>query len=200
MTAERLDLPDADVTLHRDFFPRAAADALLESLQRSIAWEQQHITLFGKSIPMPRLTAWYGDPGASYTYSRRTFEPRPWTAELLAIKRAVELASETAFNSVLLNLYRGERESMAWHADDEPELGMNPLIASVSLGAARRFQLRHNVTRAVRTIELSHGSLLVMAGPTQHHWKHRVPKETRPHGPRVNLTFRVIRRLSEPEA
>lgn len=192
MTDERLDLPDT--TLDPAFLARPAADALLAALFDSVAWEQHRITLFGKSVPVPRLTAWYGDAGASYRYSGLTVEPRPWTAELLALKRAVDAAAGSTFNSVLLNLYRDQNDSVAWHADDEPELGTNPLIASVSLGEVRRFQLRHNATKEVRTLVLPHGSLLVMAGATQHTWKHRVPKETSPRGPRVNLTFRVIRR------
>jgi alkylated DNA repair dioxygenase AlkB len=193
MTAERLDLPDADASLDRAFLAPPEADAHLTTLLATIPWEQTRITLFGKSVPVPRLTAWHGDPGASYRYSGVTVEPRPWTPELLALRQSVAAAAGVAFNSVLLNLYRDERDSVAWHADDEPELGVNPVIASVSLGAARRFQLRHNDTKEVRTLELPHGSLLVMAGPTQHRWKHRVPKETSPRGPRVNLTFRVIR-------
>lgn len=193
MTAERLDLPDADATLDRAFLAPPDADALLATLHDTIAWEQTRIALFGKSVAVPRLTAWYGDAGASYRYSGVTVEPRPWTAELLALRRAVEAATGVAFNSVLLNLYRDECDSVAWHTDDEPELGTNPVIASVSLGTVRRFQLRHNVTKEVRSLELPHGSLLVMAGPTQHRWKHRVPKESTPRGPRVNLTLRVVR-------
>ena len=193
MTAQRVDLPDAEVTLDEAFLAEAAADELLAKLLGSIDWQQKSIKLFGKTIPQPRLVAWYGDPGASYTYSGLTWEPLDWTGTLRSLKVQVEAAAGTAFNSVLLNLYRDGQDSMGWHSDDESELGRNPVIASVSLGATRRFALQHKQRKGLKQkLDLSHGSLLVMAGETQHHWRHQVAKTTRVKSPRVNLTFRAI--------
>ena len=145
--------------------------------------------------------SWHGDPDAFYTYSGRTFTPNPWTPELLAIKERVDRAAGAAFNSVLVNYYRDGRDSMGEHADDEPELGPAPdnvLIASVSLGAPRRFVLRHRRSGATREWALGDGNLLVMGGTTQRHWRHRVPRTAVPVGPRMNLTFRVI--VGDPRA
>jgi alkylated DNA repair dioxygenase AlkB len=175
------------------------ADALLEELMTEAAWEQRSIRIFGQEMPQPRLTAWYGDPAAHYTYSGLTWEPLPWTPSLLALRQRIEAASETPFNSVLLNLYRNGRDSMGWHADDEPELGPAPIIASLSLGATRRFRLRPHLARFQTQpipspfgLDLPHGSLLLMRAPTQEHWQHALPKTTRLIGPRLNLTFRWV--------
>lgn len=189
----QLAMPDAEVLLYPGFFPTQEADAFFAALQTGIAWERKSIRLYGKEIEMPRLTAWYGDPSATYTYSGLTETPRPWTPALLTIRERVDAAAGVAFNSVLLNYYCGERDSMSWHSDDEPELGRNPVIASISFGAARRFQFKHCTAPALRAaVGLTHGSLLLMRGPTQHHWKHQLPKSTRPLAPRINLTFRII--------
>jgi alkylated DNA repair dioxygenase AlkB len=191
---EPLAMPEADVIFCRTFFTEAQADAFFDELSRSISWKQERIKLYGKLIDLPRKTAWYGDEGRSYTYSGITVIPNPWTPVLLEIKKVVEPVSGVTFNSVLLNLYRGERDSVAWHSDDEPELGHNPVIGSVSFGATRRFQFKHKRDKALRQqIDLPHGSYLLMRGPTQHSWLHQVPKETKPRGPRINLTFRVIK-------
>lgn len=188
-----LEMPDADVLLYPEFFPSLEADALFADLFTGIAWKQDTIRLYGKTIPQPRLTAWYGEEGKTYTYSGITMTPHPWTASLQQIKQRIEAVAEVSFNSVLLNLYRDGRDSVAWHSDDEPELGLNPVIASVSLGAVRRFQFKHKHDTDLRTgVELTHGSLLLMRGPTQHFWKHQIPKSTRPYGARINLTFRVV--------
>ena len=139
------------------------------------------------------MTAWYGDAGKTYCYSGITVEPIPWTPLLLSIKTRVEAVANTTFNSVLLNYYRGEQDSVSWHSDDEPELGQNPVIASVSFGATRKFQFKHKTNPDLRAaIDLTPGSLLIMAGATQHFWKHQIPKTTKPVGARINLTFRVI--------
>nr|WP_262905429.1 alpha-ketoglutarate-dependent dioxygenase AlkB [Hymenobacter nitidus] len=176
--------------------PVAAADALFAELEQTIAWRHESIKLFGKLVPQPRLTAWHGDPSARYSYSGLSWEPQPWTPALQALRTLVEEATQTGFNSVLLNLYRAGHDSMGWHADNEPELGPEPVIASVSLGATRRFRLKPRdplaTPHAPVSLELASGSLLLMRGPTQQHWLHAVPKTTQPVGPRLNLTFRRI--------
>ncbi|MEM8981391.1 MAG: alpha-ketoglutarate-dependent dioxygenase AlkB [Pseudomonadota bacterium] len=193
-TTVELNLPDADISLTSNFVRGDEADALMSTLLSDIAWEQRDIRLFGKTFKQPRLIAWHGDPGASYTYSGSRFEPRPWTGSLRWIRDSVSAATGHPFNSVLLNLYRDGSDSMGMHADDEPELGHNPVIASVSLGAERVLTLRHRHLndQPSRRIPLPHGSLLVMRGPTQHHWKHGIAKQRRACGPRVNLTFRYV--------
>ena len=193
----RLDLPDADIEFWPDFLPSPARDRLLADLDETTAWRQETIQMYGKSIPVPRLTAWYGDPGTSYTYSKITMDPEPWTPPLSEIKTAVEVETGATFNSVLLNLYRDGGDSVAWHSDDEAELG--PVIASVSFGDTRTFQLRHASRPDLRLdVPLTHGSLLVMRGPTQLHWQHQVPKTSRRVGPRINLTFRHVTAPTAP--
>lgn len=191
-----LHLPRADVQLDAGFLPPAEAAALLAELTASVAWRHEPIKLFGREVLQPRLTAWYGDSGAAYRYSGLLLEPLPWTPALLALRRRVEAAAGAAFNSVLLNLYRDGQDSMGWHADDEPELGPAPLIASLSLGATRRFRLRPRpgvgLAHPPLGLELGSGSLLLMQGSTQQYWQHAVPKTARPLGPRLNLTFRRI--------
>jgi alkylated DNA repair dioxygenase AlkB len=189
----RLDLPDADVRLWRPAFRPAEADELLTLLRTRIDWRQEDIVIFGQSRRVPRLVAWHGDPGAAYTYSGTAHEPLPWTPELQWIRQRVEELTAHRFNSVLLNLYRDGNDGMGWHADDEPELGREPVIASVSLGATRRFKLRHRRSRmTASTLELAHGDLLLMAGQTQHAYVHAVPKTARPVEARVNLTLRWV--------
>jgi alkylated DNA repair dioxygenase AlkB len=191
---ERLEMPEADVIFYRTFFSEARANVFYEELYRNANWRQEQIKLYGKLIDLPRRTAWYGDEGRSYTYSGITVTPNPWMPVLLEIKKEIEIVSGVIFNSVLLNLYRTERDSVAWHSDDEPELGRNPVIGSVSFGATRRFQFKHKRDKAPRQkIDLPHGSYLLMKGLTQHSWLHQVPKETKPLGARINLTFRVIK-------
>ncbi len=189
-----LSLPDADLLYDPAFLPGAEADALLARLGAEAAWEQRIIRIFGRELPQPRLTAWYGDANARYTYSGLTWEPRPWLPALLALRHRLELAAGSPFNSVLLNSYRSGQDSMGWHADDEPELGPTPVIASLSLGATRRFRLRPRagLPHPPFGLDLPHGSLLLMRGPTQQHWQHALPKTARPVGPRLNLTFRWV--------
>jgi alkylated DNA repair dioxygenase AlkB len=189
----RLGLPDADVRLWRAAFEPAAADDLLAALRSLIDWQQEEILIFGERKRVPRLVAWHGDPGTAYTYSGTAHEPLPWTHELQRVRQRAEELTGYSYNSVLLNLYRDGRDGMGWHADDEPELGREPAIASVSLGATRRFKLRHRRSRiAADALDLAHGDLLLMAGATQHHYVHAVPKTARPVGERVNLTFRRL--------
>lgn len=190
----RFDLPDADVVYYPNFFSGDRADRLFTELHNDIPWQQDHITIFGKTHPQPRLTALFGNDDKPYTYSGLTMYPKPWTPELLKIKEQIETVSGTAFTSVLLNLYRDGRDSNGWHADNEKELGTNPVIASVSFGAERVFHLKHNtIPNAKLSLTLEHGSLLLMQGGTQHYWKHHIPKTAKPIGQRINLTFRIIR-------
>ena len=191
-TYEKLPMQDANVVLYRQFFTPQASDELLERLLCEIDWKQETIHVPGKTIPLPRLTAWYGDEGMVYRWSGITQHPLPWTPLLTTIKQAVETATQTMFNSVLLNQYRSGQDSVSWHSDDEPELG--PVIASLSFGAVRQFQFKRIDDPKQRlSIDLPHGSLLIMAGETQQHWRHRIPKTTTEQSPRINLTFRTIR-------
>jgi alkylated DNA repair dioxygenase AlkB len=188
----RLDLPDADVRYWPHALDVERADALLASLRAGIEWQQEHVVIFGQRRLVPRLVAWHGDPDAHYSYSGTEHAPRAWTLELHELREIAETLTGHRYNSVLLNLYRDGRDGMGWHADDEPELGRDPAIASFSLGATRRFRLRHRRRKQVGDLELEHGSLLSMAGPTQHHYVHAVPKTARPVSERINLTFRQV--------
>lgn len=184
---------DGDVTYLPAAFEAPAADRLFAALRTEIAWQDEEIVLFGVRRRVPRQVAWYGDPGASYSYSGVVHEPLPWTATLREIKARAEALAGRRFNSVLLNRYRDGADGMGWHADDEPELGPEPVIASVSFGATRHFRMRHRRRKAeVADFDLAHGSLLLMRGPTQHHWLHAVPKTRRAVGERINLTFRQV--------
>ena len=170
---------------------------MLNALLVETPWQQEFISVYGKRHAQPRLSAWYGDAEAHYSYSGIELIPLAWTALLQDIKSAIENASGHHFNSVLLNYYRDGQDSMGWHSDDELSLGVNPVIASLSLGATRRFKLRHisNRLQKIRTLELAAGSVLMMEDATQHYWQHSVPKESVMTGARVNLTFRQILNL-----
>jgi alkylated DNA repair dioxygenase AlkB len=188
-----LGLADGDARYLADAFPPGEADVLFAELREQIDWRQEEIMMFGQHRLVPRLVAWHGDAGADYRYSGVLHRPEPWTPALQRIRATVERLAGRRFNSVLLNLYRNGRDGMGWHADDEPELGPDPVIASVSLGAARRFCMRHKKQkRETVTIDLEPGSLLLMQGTTQHHWRHALPKTARPVGERINLTFRQV--------
>ena len=194
-----LDLPGAEVSLCPAWLDRAQADALFAELHAGIAWEVHRIRRFGRLVDSPRLSCWIGDPGASYVYSLTRFEPRPWPLALAALRERAQHACGARFNSVLANLYRDGRDSMGWHSDDEPELGPQPLIASLSLGAERRFRFQRKLPPGVHptasdsvALTLPHGSLLRMAGDTQRHYRHELPKALRVVAPRINLTFRCI--------
>lgn len=188
-----MHLANTDFELLENFFTADQSAFYLARLTETIPWKQKTIRLFGKDVLEPRLSSWHGNPEAEYTYSGISMAPRPWTPELLAVKAAIEPACGTQFNSVLLNFYRNERDSMGLHSDDEKELGPAPIIASVSFGTARRFVLKpRSGPEKSRTISLASGTLLIMRGRSQALWKHGVPKETKPCGPRLNLTFRTI--------
>jgi alkylated DNA repair dioxygenase AlkB len=194
---QQLDLPDADLRYWPALFGAEEAVRLFEAVRAEVAWRQHRVTVFGKQHLTPRLTAWYGDPGAVYTYSSARLEPLAWVPPLDAIRDRVGGALGVRFNSVLCNLYRDGRDKMGWHSDDEPELGPEPLIASVSLGAERRFVMKHRRRAELRFgIGLEDGSLLVMGGPTQRMWAHAVTATARPVGPRINLTFRIVREVT----
>ena len=190
-TIWRYDVPDADIVLLPEFCTSPDRDRLLADLDETTVWRQETIRMYGKTLPVPRLTAWYGDADKAYTYSKIEMHPEPWTSPLAEIKACVEAETGTTFNGVLVNLYRDGRDSVAWHSDDEAELG--PVIASVSFGETRKFQFRHKSRSDLRLeVALTHGSLLVMRGSTQFHWQHQIPKTSRRVGPRINLTFRQI--------
>ncbi len=188
-----LNLPDAEIVYYPHFFDKEEADLIFEKLKNEISWQQDEIRVYGKIHPQPRLTALFGNEGKSYSYSNIKMQPHPWTMLLQKIKSRIESISETNFTTVLLNQYRDGKDSNGWHADNEKELGRNPIIASVSFGAERVFQLKHNSILGLKqNILLEHGSLLLMKGSTQHYWKHQIPKTAKPIGSRINLTFRVI--------
>ncbi len=191
-------LKDAELEFHEGFFNQETADAYYEQLLATINWRETKTTVYGQEFDTPRLTAWHGDAGADYAFSGNKFHPFPWTPELLKIKEKVEGAAGISFNSVLLNLYRSGMDSVGWHRDDEPEFGTNPVIASVSFGETRSFHLKHMFDKQQEkmVIPLTHGSLLIMKGSTQHFWEHQVPKTARHISQRINLTFRVIKNVS----
>lgn len=191
---ERVPLPGAEVYYQSSFDLGLPADIILKHLIEEVPWRQEDVNVWGKTFKQPRLVAWYGDEGMAYRYSGISLNPMPWTDALLDLKRRVEQASESRFNSVLLNYYRDNNDSMGMHSDDEKELGPNPTIASVSLGAERPFVFKSKRDPDAKPIKikLASGSLLLMKGETQHNYKHGIAKERQALGPRVNLTFRTI--------
>ena len=193
---ERIPLDDAEIYYLPELPLAQPADVVMKQLIDEVPWRAENIVVWGKSVPQPRLIAWYGDKGADYTYSGIHHAPLPWTETLLDIKDRVEKVAGTSFNSVLLNYYRHHRDSMGLHSDDEPELGRRPIIASLSLGEKRTLILKHKTRRDLKSVhlKLTSGSLLLMKGDTQHYWKHGIEKEKLPCGPRINLTFRRIRK------
>lgn len=211
----RLSMPGGELDYFPQFMTRSAADTAMEALlameggdwraqdwsreqpqgQAWLAADWQHvpIRIFGREVMQPRFTAWHGDAGAAYTYSGRLHVPAPWSPALTDLRRQVETATGQDFNAVLLNWYRNGQDSMGWHSDDEAELGHEPVIASLSLGASRKFVLRQKSAHAVRVeAMLGHGALLVMRGQTQRNWQHALPRTRRVPTHRINLTFRKI--------
>jgi len=187
-------LPDAEIEYYPNFFDIVRANELFEKLKADIPWQQDHITIFGKTHPQPRLTALFGNEGKPYGYSNIVMQPHHWNPLLMFIKEEIEAVCPENFTTVLLNYYRDGKDSNGWHADNERELGQNPIIASVSFGAERNFHLQHNTIKDQKLkINLEHGSLLIMKGATQHFWKHQIPKTAKPIGSRINLTFRIIK-------
>ena len=190
---QALQVDDADLTLweHVNF---GNENDLFRQLIEETPWRQEQVTVWGKTHMQPRLIAWYGDDAQSYSYSGINLRGLPWTPALLRIKAKVETLCQSQFNSVLVNYYRDHRDGMGFHSDDEPELGPAPVIASVTFGAARPFVLKHRYRRDLANVKLLLPSncVLLMQGNTQRYWKHGVPKQTKPCGPRINLTFRNI--------
>ena len=179
-------------TLHRKALSGDASHRLFLKLHEEVQWQQRDVIVYGKKHLQPRLVAWFGDAGTPYTYAGLTLEPSTWTNPILEIKAVCEQLAGTKFNSVLLNLYRDGNDTVGWHSDDEPVLGRNPTIVSVSLGATRRFDLRHKQTKETVKVALGSGSALVMAGRTQAAWSHQVARTKKVMKPRINLTFRTV--------
>jgi alkylated DNA repair dioxygenase AlkB len=190
---EWIELPGADLRLWPQALCQRRADLLLDRLRERVGWQSEDILIFGERRRVPRLVAWHGDPGTAYTYSGTPHEPAPWNDDLAELRDLAQALTGHTYNSVLLNLYRDGNDGMGWHADDEPELGREPAIASFSLGATRRFRLRHRRQKGIGiSLDLPHGSLLLMAGGTQRHYVHAVPKTAGPVDARINLTFRRV--------
>jgi alkylated DNA repair dioxygenase AlkB len=189
-----LDMPDADVVYYPNFVTAEKAANLMIILQQSLSWRKEKITLYGKTFDVPRLQAWYGDAEAAYEYSGMTMQPQSWTPELLELKLVCEQIAQTQFNSVLANLYRNGDDGVGRHADDEKELGHNPVIASLSFGETRNLDFYHNQSAQKLRLALESGSLLVMRGGTQDNWQHSVAKSKKSLDARINLTFRSIKK------
>ena len=189
----KFNLSDSAIELHEHFFDAQESGSIMQALISEIDWKQYQIKIFGKTLDQPRLTAYYGEDHPYYAYSNIKLQPIPFTPILVSIKNKIVALTLEKFNGVLLNYYRNGDDSMGWHADDEKELGTNPVIASLSFGASRNFQLQHSLDKSISkaTIVLNDASLLIMKGVTQHFWKHQIPKQKNK-GPRINLTFRKI--------
>ena len=183
---------DGSALLVPDFLSQSDADTFFSGLHSNTPWEQNFIRLFGKEVSEPRLSAWHAEANLPYTYSGVPRTPHPWKEPLSTLRTACETHTGQAFNGALLNLYRTGQDAMGWHSDDEAVNGPNPVIASISLGAERRFDFRHKQTKEVISVVLPHGSLLVMSGACQTNWLHRIAKATRDLEPRINVTFRQL--------
>jgi alkylated DNA repair dioxygenase AlkB len=190
MTKENLD--DGWLLFDPEFLSKKEADSLFNRLNSSLPWQQGKVTLFGKTYATPRLESLHVIEGKTYHYSGNTLISHPFTQDLEDIKNKIERVSGESFNCVLANLYRDGKDSNGWHADNEKELGINPVIASISLGAERRFDLKHTASGVSKQLILPHGSLLIMGGAIQHHWKHCIAKSMKVLVPRINLTFRKL--------
>ena len=194
-TEDRLDLnlPDANISYVPHFLDSDFANSFFDILLDELEWRQHYLKIFGRMLPQPRLTALYGINDQSYTYSNLTLKPLKFTPKLLEIHQKLKELTNINFTHCLANLYRDGNDSMGWHADDEKELGENPVIASVSLGAVRRFQLKHRYDPNLKyQLDLEHGSLLLMQGTTQHFWNHQLPKTKKLVSSSINLTFRTL--------
>ncbi len=182
-----------EVRLYPAFYAKEQADRIFEDLRGGLAWRQEPIWMFGKQVMQPRLTALYGNPNQPYSYSGISMDALPWTSVLDEIKKNIEKFTGCQFTHVLCNFYRDGNDSMGWHRDNEAVLGRNPTIASLTFGVTRVFQLRDYPSKKNKVeVPLSHGSLLIMAGESQHLWEHQLPKTKKVNGPRINLTFRKL--------
>ena len=192
-TVERILLQDAEILYFPDFLKDSLAKQYFNTFSQETPWRQDKLNFGGRSVPVPRLQAWFGDKRTRYSYSGLTLEPLPWTRPLEILRDKISELADTQFNSVLLNYYRNGQDSVAWHSDDETELGKEPIIASLSLGATRRFELKHKTERQPKSVcELGNGSLLVMGKGIQGNWQHAIPKQPGITEGRINLTFRFI--------
>jgi len=190
---QELHLPNAHLIYIPQCFSKSEADQYFSTLRHNTPWQEDNITVFGKTYKQPRLTALYGNSDKTYSYANITMTPNRFTKDLLIIKTRVEHFAHQEFNTVLLNLYRSGNDSNGWHADNEKELGTNPVIASVTLGEARPFHFKHRRLKAQRhKLNLAHGSLLIMKGEMQHYWLHQIAKTKKAIGERINLTFRQL--------
>lgn len=188
-----LNLEGADITYYPNFFNTEDSNLYLKNLLKTINWQQDTITVYGKKHLQPRLTAFYADNGKTYKYSNIIMQPHTFKNDLLKIKNKIETKLKIKFTSCLANLYRNGNDGNGWHADNEKELGKNPIIASVTFGAERSFQFKHKTNKLLKTkLTLQHGSLLLMQGETQKNWLHQIPKTKKNIGKRINLTFRII--------
>ncbi|GAF04643.1 alpha-ketoglutarate-dependent dioxygenase AlkB family protein [Saccharicrinis fermentans] len=191
--AQWVSITNGEYLFVPDFFNVEEANRHFKTLLNDVEWKQESMSMYGKVIPFPRLTAWYGDNDKPYSFSGIILSPIQWNEALLEIKAKIEVEAKTIFNSVLLNRYRNGNDSISWHTDSEKELGLNPIIASVNFGATRKFQLRHKESKEKIELKLGHGSLLIMGGELQHYWQHQVPKTKKAVNERINLTYRVIK-------
>lgn len=190
---ESLSFPENLLEYFPGFLVPHKGITLMHQFIKEVPWRQQVIQMYGKDVITPRLTAWYGDSNKSYQFSGTKFDPVPWTPELYELKKKIQKATGLSFNSVLLNFYRDGNDSVAWHSDNEKELGINPHIASLSIGQARQFEFRHKTDHIRKYgLSLENGSLLIMKGDLQHKWEHRIPKSKKLNNERINLTFRSI--------
>ena len=186
-------MADASIQYYPNFLNYGDSLTFLDNLYKELDWQQESLFIYGKKVKIPRLQAWYGDDQMDYTYTNLTLSAKPWTPLLYTLKQRVESFCQLTFNSVLANCYRDQQDSVSWHSDDEPELGYNPIIASLSFGAKRTFHLKHKVTGERFNLPLQSGSLLLMSGNTQTHWQHMLSKSKRIMPMRINLTFRQIK-------
>ena len=190
---QQFNLPGASISLWPDWLAPQSADSLMQQLLQQLPWTQDTIVMFGKTVKIPRTQVWMGDAHCSYRYSGTTFAPQPWHPAVQVLAQRLSDFLQQPFNCVLLNCYADGQQHMGWHADNEKELGHDPQIASISLGATRRFELKHRAEPWQLALDLTAGSLLLMTGGCQHHWLHRLPKQSRVSASRLNLTFRYIK-------
>lgn len=195
ITPQTIPLPNADLVFYENIISPELATLWFDALNKGLNWQQESLVVYGKEHAIPRLQCFYGDEGVKYQYSGKVFNAQLWDDNLRQLKQLVESICQVKFNCVLANLYRDGNDCMGWHADDEAELGKTPVIASLSFGATRCFKLKHRLSNEKFEIELTSGSLLIMAGSTQEFWYHSLPKRARVNSARVNLTFRYMKSL-----
>lgn len=191
---ELLEFPDAELLLVSHYFSKTRADDLFSQLRDETPWKQDHLMMFGKRIPQPRLSVAYSEAHVRYRYSGLQLQSLIWTPLLLELKKIIEDLSGHQFNHLLMNYYRDGNDSIGWHSDDEAELGLNPVVASLSFGEPRNFKLKHKTRRDLTTLQLplGNGDILIMRGTTQACWEHSISKQSQQHGPRINLSFRLV--------